>query len=51
MMLKGENSREVVKRVKAKVEEINASTVLPNRHQNISLFMTVLKLSAKVLIR
>jgi cobalt-zinc-cadmium resistance protein CzcA len=30
MMLKGENSREVVKRVKAKVEEINASTVLPD---------------------
>ena len=29
MMLKGENSREVVKRVKAKVAEINASTVLP----------------------
>ncbi|MCX5634681.1 MAG: CusA/CzcA family heavy metal efflux RND transporter [Planctomycetota bacterium] len=31
LMLKGENSREVVKRVKDKVEEINASTVLPNR--------------------
>lgn len=30
LMLKGENSREVVKRVKAKVEEINASTVLPD---------------------
>jgi cobalt-zinc-cadmium resistance protein CzcA len=30
MMLKGENSREVVNRVKAKVEEINASTVLPD---------------------
>ena len=30
MMLKGENSREVVKRVKAKVDEINASTVLPD---------------------
>ena len=30
MMLKGENSREVVKRVKAKVAEINASTVLPD---------------------
>ena len=30
LMLKGENSREVVKRVKAKVDEINASTVLPN---------------------
>ena len=31
MMLKGENSREVVNRVKAKVEEINASTILPDR--------------------
>ena len=30
LMLKGENSREVVKRVKAKVDEINASTVLPD---------------------
>ena len=30
MMLKGENSREVVNRVKAKVEEINASTILPD---------------------
>ena len=30
LMLKGENSREVVKRVKAKVAEINASTVLPD---------------------
>jgi heavy metal efflux system protein len=30
MMLKGENSRDVVKSVKAKVAEINASTVLPN---------------------
>ncbi|HEY5139852.1 MAG TPA: efflux RND transporter permease subunit, partial [Methylococcales bacterium] len=30
MMLKGENSREVIKSVKAKVEEINASTVLPD---------------------
>lgn len=30
MMLKGENSREVVNRVKAKVEEINNSTILPD---------------------
>lgn len=30
MMLKGENSREVVNRVKAKVAYINASTVLPD---------------------
>jgi cobalt-zinc-cadmium resistance protein CzcA len=29
MMLKGENSREVINRVKAKVEEINHSTILP----------------------
>ena len=29
MMLKGENSREVIGRVKAKVEEINHSTILP----------------------
>jgi cobalt-zinc-cadmium resistance protein CzcA len=30
MMLKGENSRIVVDRVKAKVDDINASTLLPN---------------------
>jgi cobalt-zinc-cadmium resistance protein CzcA len=30
LMLKGENSRDVVKRVKAKVQEINGSTVLPD---------------------
>lgn len=30
LMLKGENSRDVVRRVKAKVEEMNASTVLPS---------------------
>jgi len=30
LMLKGENSRDVVKRVKAKVAEINSSTVLPD---------------------
>ncbi|MEN6308478.1 MAG: CusA/CzcA family heavy metal efflux RND transporter [Anaerohalosphaeraceae bacterium] len=30
MMLKGENSRIVIERVKARVEEINASTLLPN---------------------
>jgi cobalt-zinc-cadmium resistance protein CzcA len=30
MMLKGENSRDVVERVKTKVQEINASTLLPD---------------------
>jgi cobalt-zinc-cadmium resistance protein CzcA len=30
MMLRGENSREVVRRIKARVEEINTSTILPD---------------------
>ena len=30
MMLRGENSKEVVERIKAKVAQINSSNVLPN---------------------
>jgi len=38
MMLKGENSRQVVDRVKEKVEEINASTILPNDIKILSFY-------------
>jgi cobalt-zinc-cadmium resistance protein CzcA len=38
LMLKGQNSREVVNRIKAKVEEINHSTILPDGIKIVSFY-------------